>query len=746
MLKPDENGILIGQKAKTLDTVQPAEFVYGAQSPFLERTYAFKHITMGMGQRMQEDGEPRRYYYGIDVDPSINGKSMKGPKFISQTVTAQANGAIKYIQRALFNNVDTIMVGAGQYLFARSTDGTGFEGGTATSGAGSTLTKSTATWTTNQWTGYRLNIFSGTGAGQSRAIASNTGTVITVSVAWSVNPDATSVFEISPYQLVKDFGSGTVNQMVRFKDADAGTPKDALYIALSTGNLAYMNGTGTTVAVMSGAEGPADAKARFIERLGDELWVAWDNKISKVEADPVVRTNWSAPITIGDASTFITWLKVNHNELFIFKSDGVFTIGTDGLDQELFPGLRISPSTSNGVNAATYLDSIWAPFGDSLYKITQDGSLLPTGSEQLLDNGSEVKGQHVGFAGHNTWFGYVVLYNSANSNSYLMKYGSWVEDDSDPIGSAIRARDVLKFRETWQGSLKKWTSKQAKCIYVINMPSDNDRLYVGFSNGTIEYCILPKNSPNPANDTAYQFTLSDSEEYVPIHHAGFQADQKIFRGFSVFGTQMSVNTPVEIWYRTDPNGSFVAHKVNSADSTAAQYTQSGQRIDFPNDVIVFGRQIEIKFILKNTTVAQTPIIEGIAIHEQVRPAFVLEYSFTVKAYNFLSRRDGSTDRRRAETIRAQMQDAVARVGTIEVQFPQEDTQEISYTEYQEVLLADSKRHGMEWDITIKGIQYRTLTSTDIDVEGSGNAYDVLEQFTYSTLEQYTYGQLESTPL
>lgn len=68
--------------------------------------------------------------------------------------------------------------------------------GTATAGGGSTLTNGAKTWTTNQWTNYQVRITAGTGAGQTRTIASNTGTVLTVSSAWTINPDATSVYAI----------------------------------------------------------------------------------------------------------------------------------------------------------------------------------------------------------------------------------------------------------------------------------------------------------------------------------------------------------------------------------------------------------------------------------------------------------------------------------------------------------------------------------------------------------------------
>ena len=68
--------------------------------------------------------------------------------------------------------------------------------GTATAGAASTLTNSAKTWTTNQWTNYQVRITAGTGIGQVRIIASNTGTVLTTSAAWTTTPDATSQYAI----------------------------------------------------------------------------------------------------------------------------------------------------------------------------------------------------------------------------------------------------------------------------------------------------------------------------------------------------------------------------------------------------------------------------------------------------------------------------------------------------------------------------------------------------------------------
>jgi hypothetical protein len=73
---------------------------------------------------------------------------------------------------------------------------TAFATGTATAGGASTLTNSTKNWTTNQWANYQIRIVSGTGAGQIRTIASNTGQVITVGTAWATQPSTDSVYSI----------------------------------------------------------------------------------------------------------------------------------------------------------------------------------------------------------------------------------------------------------------------------------------------------------------------------------------------------------------------------------------------------------------------------------------------------------------------------------------------------------------------------------------------------------------------
>ncbi len=68
-------------------------------------------------------------------------------------------------------------------------------GGTASSATTTTLVDTSKNWPTNYYAGWYVRIKSGTGAAQMRLIASNTNNTLTVLGAWTVTPNATSVYE-----------------------------------------------------------------------------------------------------------------------------------------------------------------------------------------------------------------------------------------------------------------------------------------------------------------------------------------------------------------------------------------------------------------------------------------------------------------------------------------------------------------------------------------------------------------------
>lgn len=93
-------------------------------------------------------------------------------------------------------NLPTAWGTTGQLVSTESLAGT-FETGTSTgSNTTTTLNNTGKSWLVNAYTNYQVRITGGTGIGQIRTIASNTATALTVSVAWTVTPDATSVYAI----------------------------------------------------------------------------------------------------------------------------------------------------------------------------------------------------------------------------------------------------------------------------------------------------------------------------------------------------------------------------------------------------------------------------------------------------------------------------------------------------------------------------------------------------------------------
>jgi len=73
------------------------------------------------------------------------------------------------------------------------------DGGKASAGASTTLTDSLQAWDTDVLKGGTVEIIAGTGSGQTRTVDSNTATAITVTAAWTTNPDSTSVYTVRRY-------------------------------------------------------------------------------------------------------------------------------------------------------------------------------------------------------------------------------------------------------------------------------------------------------------------------------------------------------------------------------------------------------------------------------------------------------------------------------------------------------------------------------------------------------------------
>ena len=668
ILRPQENGLMIGRKLQTLANVAPITYDYSSQPVYAERTFAFRRIRGGYGERVQRAPTPSRYYYGINVDLSVGGLQMKGP--MVHEIDPPLTGPITFFIDAIDNNVIppeepswipfdppklATYAGAGRYILRRTSDA----------------------------------------------------------------PDGWVVaFDLGEY----DSGDGVMVEdqalkAVRFWPAGSGMT-ERLCITTKSGRLLLGDGGGFVVSAQ---------QAYSIAVLRDELWISdGRNTVRNCTADPAIQTNWNAQIIVGEPSQPITNLEVLDNALYIFKENGVFTLNPDTSPNDKFPSFRQQPRPRNGVNACPWLSRLWFGYGDSYYWLDNGGNLTPTGPNLLVENNSEVHGEVMAFAGHASWFGYYGVWNEQNGCSYLIKHGTWMNPDEADTAN-------YNFFEVPNGALKKWDNKQVLSLYVSDIaPGLNSRMYVGFVDGTVAWFNLPYGTPNPAHpESGCEFTDQESWVFWPLHHAMFQADAKAYRGFSAFGPRIGPDNTVRVQYRVSQQFAEMPPDAQAPwIDVGREFSFSGQRIDLDSNL--FGYAIEVRHGLESDN-DSTPVLEGMALHEQVRPALQLEYTWTVNARRFLARRDGVIDRRTPWQIREACLQWAAAIGSVEAVMPEEGVQALSVVDYSESLAPVTKRYGVDWDIAMKAIQFRTMT-----VYGT---WDRVALYDWDTIAQYTWDDL-----
>jgi len=484
--------------------------------------------------------------------------------------------------------------------------------------------------------------------------------------------------------------------MVRWQAAGAGSV-DALYIAYTNGTLHQFNGTADVVCAL-----PANFNPHFLEVVGDELWACDRDRsiIRKTTGDPTLAGSWGGPIQVGDQSVKCTALRQAMNQLAIFKADGdVFTINADGSDNDLFPGMKTTPNPENGRSAAAWLDSVWYSTGPSFYRLSLGDSpqLTPTGPGRMLDNASPVRGRVQAFCGWGGYQAYCAVYNPDTGDSHLLSYGNW-----QPTPEAESTG--FKFVDQYDGSLVSWDNRQITALG-LSQQLGQERLYIGFNDGGWSYLHLVRNPLAP--DSGAEFTEAESYMVLPLHHAMFQADVKSWVGFSVFGPVMRQGDEVHLSYRimasagarpTDPTGNWI--------ELPREFEHNGERVDAPTNLA--GTALSLKVTLINSEPDATPVIDTVAIHERVVPAFKRDYSGIIDARPNVARLDGATSRIPTWRVRAAVSEAAATPNAVTLELPDETIQSLAVFAYQERQTPHNQTGGQGWAIEFQATQFTVI--------------------------------------
>ncbi len=237
-----------------------------------------------------------------------------------------------------------------------------------------TLQDTTKSWTTNQWVGYYVRIFSGTAEGQTRVITSNTANTLTW-ISAGTAPDGTSRYFIDGFDVgtastagqntQTGVSTGTINGTV----FTAGTTTGAYYpgqilngtgvqttaVITSAALACFTTGTVTTVNIAAGSTTGIVA-GMIVTLVAGAGTIPANTTVASVTATTVVL---SASVTVALSAATLQFATAYATATSAATSNGPkITLGS-GNTTGLVPGMFVSVTGGTGtITAGTYVLSV----------------------------------------------------------------------------------------------------------------------------------------------------------------------------------------------------------------------------------------------------------------------------------------------------------------------------------------------------------------------------------------------------
>lgn len=271
------------------------------------------------------------------------------------------------------------------YIVDRKDDGTtasklyinGDRGKNTNVGNAATIQDTARSWTTNVWAGAWVRVIRGTGAGQSREIASNTATALTLTSSLDVALDTTSeyiIYATEWFTEVTSTGLGVVrskpcvvNQIVYFPQGSAT-------------NIRVMVWSGTAHSFGDDSTNKASFLIMAVDPSNVRVWAALNGTGSGAASTLTYATasawanlptalSFAATKNIGDATYPITGIEEKDGNVYIFKEDGVWMSNYNAQLTRLNSGAEKTPSSSNGRATIAHQQFIYYSWMHSLVRI-----------------------------------------------------------------------------------------------------------------------------------------------------------------------------------------------------------------------------------------------------------------------------------------------------------------------------------------------------------------------------------------
>lgn len=504
------------------------------------------------------------------------------------------------------------------------------------------------------------------------------------------------------------FTGKTIGKCVVFRGTNSA---DLLFVPIGASNVYYtMNAAETFTAHSS-------QQAEHFEVIGDELWLAnteSNQRVIRKSTDGGATATWQGPNVVGDGAKAITWLKAVADRLLVTKEDGLFAPSQDAtvVDEDLTPGLRPLAATNNGRGAVTFGNELIFPFANQLYRYDpHDGEFEQFGPETLEQNGSEVKGPVQSVAAQEGLAIWAGMYNSSNSASYLARFGGWRTD-------ATANGPTRHFLPVWHFALHKWASKQVALLHVTNVISGGPRLYVVFTSGNVQWCVLSRTA-NPIDDPNYRFdTANTGEVYYPRFNGNFPFEPKLLKAIGIAGRNLSSGV------RT-VGGQYKAAVDSSYTSVGTTGTDPGERLEPSGSPAA--NAFDFKATLATTANTSSPVLTALVVYSALRTGTraVKDITAILDIRDRVIDHDGKPIRLSWQELRDAVQATMEAQGAISVITPKGETITAMGVDFSQRMISTDKDGARTWHMVIRMIQTKT-TST---------------RGTWARASAYTWGQL-----
>lgn len=467
-----------------------------------------------------------------------------------------------------------------------------------------------------------------------------------------------------------------------------GAINQRLFVAVDSGNFWAYN-PATTSWEQADWTGPALWEERALFFRYDTV----KHKIRSTDRDPLhaLDGNWTDYYGSDDAYQ-ITCIIPFGGTVLLFDEQRVSTATAD-----LTPNANVGPSLDNGRTAIPWLGAVYAPFGTGWYRYTVSGSGVAfesIGIERLLENDTPIKGRVTAQCGWNAWHQFFTEYDEVAGVSYLMKFGAWVspEQATDPNASLIPAI---------HGALESWSKKATwLAISTAGEPSGNPRLYVGFSDGYLTSAILPRSNPYAPGDPACRFRLN-GDTVLPRHSMGFQADTKLYQDLTAWGPVLDATRQLTARAVFEDNAAGI--------DLLGAIRESGELLTFPDGQSGKWIQPIVTWQRSASDATLTPVVEGIALHEQLKPSFVEQFGLTARTGPLLVNRAGNPSRVSGDELLLQLRDLAAYGDDVTVVLPDGSRHTVAVVNVEDRLLAGNDRAAEQHAVSLTLAKFQTVT-------------------------------------